>query len=140
MENATKALLIAASVLIAIALIAIGIRILSSTSGVTRQVDRVSSDLETSIYNSQFTKYAGEQKGYDVKALLRLVKQSNISGNKETISVYYTAGGANETGGFTTPDGIDYFSDTLASNDIYPVEIRINNDTGLVNKVVVTVH
>ena len=39
MENATKALIIAASVLIAIVLIALGIRILSSTGRSAEQVD-----------------------------------------------------------------------------------------------------
>ncbi len=80
MENATKALLIAGSVLIAIVLIAVGIKILSSTSGVTKEVDNLSSTMEASIFNSRFTQYEGTQKGSSVKALIRLIEQNNIKG------------------------------------------------------------
>lgn len=70
MENATKALLIAASVLIVIVLIAVGIKILGSTQGVTNEVDKVSESLAISVHNSQFTDYEGTQKGAEVKALI----------------------------------------------------------------------
>jgi len=70
MENATKALLIAASVLIVIVLIAVGIKLLSSTQGVTNEVGELSGAMAQSVFNSQFTDYEGPQTGAEVKVLL----------------------------------------------------------------------
>ena len=139
MENASKALLIAASVLIAIALIAIGIRILSATSGVTTQVDRVSSTLEASIFNSQFTKYEGNQKGSDVKALLRLVINSNTRGDNGIIGISFWSisedyGNPGEP--YTSAATINNFLNSqIKNNDNYTVEIITNDNTGLVERI-----
>lgn len=51
MENATKALLIAAAVLIAIVLIAFGIRILGSTGDAGNQAQNVQNSLNNQIGN-----------------------------------------------------------------------------------------
>lgn len=51
MENATKALLIAASVLIAIVLIAFGIKILGSTGDAGKQAQNVQNSLNNQIGN-----------------------------------------------------------------------------------------
>ena len=48
MENATKALLIAAAVLIAIVLIALGVNLLNSSGDAADQANQVSSALNTS--------------------------------------------------------------------------------------------
>lgn len=136
MENASKALLIAASVLIAIALIAIGIKILSSTSGVTKQVDQVSSSLEASIFNSQFTKYEGERKGSDVKALLRLIKQTNLTLPDSKKIVLDVAHG----GGVWANQNVDNILNgtagySIESNQIWEVEIKGTDSEGRINKV-----
>ena len=82
MENATKGLLLAAAILIAIILIAVPLRILTSTKRVAEEVGESTVDLETSVYNSQFTKYAGNKKSAsDVRALLSTIQQLK-SGNK----------------------------------------------------------
>ena len=90
MENATKALLIAASVLVVIILIAISIRILSSTSGVTNQVDTVSSNLETSMFNSQFSSIAGSNvSGTQVKSLISKVIVNNAQNSQHPTNQIY---------------------------------------------------
>ena len=48
MENATKALLIAAAVLIVIVVIALGVRLLASTGDTTEQAGTVANSLSTS--------------------------------------------------------------------------------------------
>ncbi len=78
MENATKALLISASILIVIVLIAIGIRILNSTSGVTDQVGSTSSALETSMFNSQFEQFFGSSvPGTQVRSMISKIIVNN---------------------------------------------------------------
>ena len=54
MENATKALLIAGSVLIAILLIAMGLRIFNSTSETTQQSQKAMDATAIATFNSQF--------------------------------------------------------------------------------------
>lgn len=61
MENATKALLIAGSVLIAILLIAMGIRIFNSTSETTQQSQATMDATAITTFNSQFTGYLNKQ-------------------------------------------------------------------------------
>lgn len=48
MENATKALIIAAAVLIAIVLISIGVSILSSSGNATQEVNQTAAQMENS--------------------------------------------------------------------------------------------
>ena len=91
MENATKALLIAASVLIVIVLIAIGIRILSATNGVTNSVDDVSEAMGISVFNSQFTKYAGEQSAPEVKSLLSYAAATYRGNSKHKVKVWFNS-------------------------------------------------
>lgn len=98
MENATKALLIAAAVLIAIVLIAVGIKILSSTQGVTGEVEKVSDAMGKSVFNSQFTDYMGTQNGTQVKSVLSKAAATYRSNSPR--KVYVTVnGGAGLTGG-----------------------------------------
>lgn len=80
MENATKALLIAASILIVIVLISVGIKLLSSTQGVTNQVDSVSESLAQSVFNSQFNNYFGNSiPGTQARALVQKVIANNAN-------------------------------------------------------------
>lgn len=55
MENATKALLIAGAVLVAILLITIGIRILNSTKGTVDSSQKTMQATEITTFNTQFT-------------------------------------------------------------------------------------
>lgn len=51
MENATKALIIAASVLIAIVLVAVGVNLLKATGDVSGDAEKVSNQLENTTGN-----------------------------------------------------------------------------------------
>lgn len=99
MENATKALLIAASILIAIVLIAVGIKVLSATSGVTDSVDQVSTAMGASVFNSQFEAFEGRQTAAEVKALISKVLVTYRDGGEHKILVY-TESDANNKNGF----------------------------------------
>ena len=87
MENATKALLIAAAVLIVIVLIALGVALLNSGSDVTGQAKSVGESTAVQTFNGQFTAYLGErQNASTVRALLTIVKASNNnSASKVTV-------------------------------------------------------
>jgi len=57
MENASKALLISAAVLIVLLLIGMGIKTIDSTSELREQVDTSTQTAAVSSFNSQFTQY-----------------------------------------------------------------------------------
>ncbi len=61
MENATKALLIAGSILIAILLIAMGVKIFSSTSGTTKSAQSTMDATAITTFNTQFIGYLNKQ-------------------------------------------------------------------------------
>ena len=91
MENASKALLIAATVLVVILIIAFGMQIMNSSSGTTEQVSSTMSSSEAQAFNSQFTGYRGTQKGSAVRNLLIAVAQSNTANPSHNVTVTGTS-------------------------------------------------
>ena len=78
MENASKALLIAASVLIVILLIAFGMRIFNSTTGTGEQLEQTMQATEISMFNNKFLPYIGQNKSLnDVKSLANVIIAHN---------------------------------------------------------------
>ena len=83
MENATKALLIAGSILIAIILIAVGVRIFNSGDETANSVESTLGGREVSNFNNKFKPYEGNSKsGKQVKELINLVRVSNTTNNE----------------------------------------------------------
>ena len=77
MENATKALLIAAAVLIAILIISLGLVVYNMASETIGAVDF--SSQEVTAFNDKFTQYEGSNvRGSQVNALIKTVMQSNM--------------------------------------------------------------
>lgn len=62
MENATKALMIAGAVLIAILIIGVGMLIYNSAQGTIQGATSKVSQQEIELFNNGFTQYEGKQK------------------------------------------------------------------------------
>lgn len=78
MENASKALLFAAGILIAIILISVAVYIVGMANNATTGVASTMTDMELSAFNSKFTTYAGTSiAGSQVKQLIEVVNASN---------------------------------------------------------------
>ena len=140
MENATKALLIAGSVLIAIVLIAVGIKILGSTSGTVNQVESVSNAMEKSIFNSQYTQFEGEQKGTAVKKLINQAKTYNatVKDVNKKIKIKTTAEGLNSyPRGTTDADNLSTICDQIQISKTYTIKVETDGTTGFVNKITI---
>lgn len=89
MENATKALLIAASVLIVILLISLGVGIFTSAEEQMGNADL--SEYQVRQFNDKFKKYEGTSvSGSDVNALLETVFNHNMN-NDVKLQVKCTA-------------------------------------------------
>lgn len=90
MENASKALLIAGSVLIVILLIGTGMKIFKSTSGTTESAEHVMDATEVTMFNNQFTQYMGKNKSLaTVQSLVSKLKASNAINNHKVKALYY---------------------------------------------------
>lgn len=83
MENATKALMIAGAVLIAIMIIGIGMMIYQSASGTINKAMGSVDQIAIDTFNGDLIGYEGNQKGTQVKALITKIITLN-STNKES--------------------------------------------------------
>ena len=89
MENASKALLIAGSVLIVILLIAFGMKIFNSSSGTADNVGDVMKTTEMATFNSKFTAYVGNNESKaEVVSLLNTVISNNAVTDQK-VDIYY---------------------------------------------------
>jgi len=88
MENATKALVMAGAILIAILLISAGLVVINSTKGVIDQGAQSGKLMEINMFNSKFEAYEGIRTGAEVKQLINLVRVSNDANPDHKIRVY----------------------------------------------------
>lgn len=116
MENASKALIIAAAILIAIVLISLGVMVLGQGSQLVKNTDM--SEVEISTFNSQFEHYFGERvSGTNVKQLESKVKQHNLADKERQIDLKGASG---------------------VSGKVYSVVGDYDTQSGLLNKITVT--
>ena len=98
MENASKALLIAGSVLIAILVIALGVKVFNSTAGMNMQTEESMATMEVTMFNNKFTSYIGINKSKaEVKSLLNQVITNNTLKNGHIISVSFNSSGTDSS-------------------------------------------
>ena len=83
MENASKALLIAAAVLIVIVLIGFGMSIFNSTKGTGTALSDTMTAAEIAQFNNKFTAYMGTQSLAQIKALANVVNANNATSDKK---------------------------------------------------------
>lgn len=119
MENASKALLIAGSILIAILLIAVGMKVFNSTSGTTDSVETTMSAAELTMFNKKFLSYVGANKS---KAQVVSLLNTIISHNATTNPIYKV--------NINGSDDIKGKINTLAEG---PFNITIDKDNGYSN-------
>ena len=129
MENATKALLIAAAVLVAILIISLGLVVYNRASETVSSVDM--SGQEIQAFNEKFLKYQGDKKrGTEVNALLKTVVNNNLteSTNGNNGKIVSVTGSATVT---TTTNVVP----TVDSSKLYKVTVTQGGQGGLVNKI-----
>lgn len=89
MENASKALIIAGAILVAILIISVGIAVIQSTGGIQEQVGSQMDAAELKTFNAQFDSYIGTNKtAAQVRALFQQINASN-STNSYKVSMFY---------------------------------------------------
>ena len=136
MENATKALLIAAAVLIAILIISLGIVIYNQASETINSVNM--SGQEIQAFNDQFLKCGGGgQRGTEINALLKTALNNNMSeitenGGTETAKCVEIVGNSGAA--------IDEAAGTMTKVDsarVYDVTVAQDGEGGLVHTITI---
>ena len=85
MENATKALLIAAAVLIVIIIISLGVYVVGMGNDQMQQGEQTLSDLEVNSFNNTYENYEGTSvAGSRVNSLLKTVFNHNLMESDDT--------------------------------------------------------
>ena len=78
MENASKALIIAGAILLAILIISLGIMIYNQAAGVVN--NNAMTEVEVTSFNQKFEQYFGENvRGANVNSLINAVRTNNMS-------------------------------------------------------------
>lgn len=91
MENATKALLIAAAIIIAVVLITITVAVLGQGSTMVQENSDMTG-VQVSAYNSEFEAYIGDRvTGSKVKQLINTINQHNRNAEDDSKKIELTA-------------------------------------------------
>ncbi len=149
MENASKALIIAGSVLITIMIIALGVTIFNKakSSSDTSNLDTA----EINMFNSKFERYDGNQSGSQVKSLLSSVISNASTNSEDTIKLvgvkyFGEEGTLQKATYFGEKEDVAYYSTVqgyvnnmsaiksmISPTHTYNVELNYNADTGLID-------
>ncbi|MBQ2835540.1 MAG: hypothetical protein IJE68_01730 [Clostridia bacterium] len=135
MENATKALLIAAAVLVAILIISLGIGIFNTASEQAEGAGDLT-QYQIQTFNDKFRKYEGDSRsGADVNALLQTVFSHNNAqeGTDTCVEV--------KNGDTVLIDDINTLSKSpakVSTNYRYTVELTYNTTTKLVESILIS--
>lgn len=140
MENATKALLIAAAVLVAILIITLGITVYDMAAETMGSVNF--SGQEVQAHNEKFTRYDGEHKrGTEVNAMLKTVLTSNLDAvtqKEEEKKVYvelYTATSGSATTELLTTGMTALPKGKIDTSKIYTITVEFASTGGLVKSI-----
>ncbi len=135
MENASKALLIAGAILIAILLIGIAMMVFGNISGITGIVGQQVGTMEIQAFNKQFEQYAGENvSGSNVKTLISNINASNATYADDTSKQIDASTGSIVTSTGTSPKVL---SGTIGTNYRYRVSFG-KDASGFINSVTIT--
>ena len=140
MENATKALMIAAAVLVVMLIIGLGIGVFNMAS---EQVDNAGdlSEYQIQQFNDKFYRYRGENvSGTDVNALLTTVYTHNNAqeSNDTCVSVSYPAGSAFKSAKITATNNATNPPAEVVTGARFTVTMTVNTKTDLVNAITIT--
>ena len=136
MENASKALIIAGAILLAILIISLGIIVFQNAKGAT---DTSSIDgLAVDTFNSKFTQYAGKKvKGANVNALIESIISNNLQNTGDSSKQISVKVGASSWGGSAKPDNKKITNssdcDKALTGKAYSVKFTYDSDSGYVD-------
>ena len=133
MENASKALIIAGAILLAILLISFGIMIFNQAQDTVNNSGM--SQAEMQMFNNKFLKYEGTKKGSEVKALVNEVIASNSDDKNadRQVSIKLETSTINKfiSGPKATDEYKNKASSYISTDETYSVTLKYLKDTTL---------
>ena len=95
MENASKALIIAGAILLAIAIIGVGMYVFNNAQESVQGTDMT--EEEVAAYNGDFDVYAGSVRGSRAKTLIDTVNNHNLTASDDSNKIQVVMGTGNAT-------------------------------------------
>jgi len=133
MENATKALLIAAAVLVAILIISLGLVVYNMAAETMDSVNI--SGQEVTASNEKFTRYDGvHRRGSEVNAMLKTV----LSANRDAIEAGELAKVVSVSGAVSLGTNDTSLSSRADTSKLYSIQVNYGGTGGLVDEITVT--
>ena len=134
MENASKALIIAGAILLAILIISLGIMIYNQASGVVN--NNSMTEVQVTSFNGKFDQYLGDKiRGANVNALVSAVNTNNMSTDDSTEQITLKGDSA-ITDGATASAG--NYKKGAKSGSTYKVEATDYTEGGLISEITIT--
>lgn len=143
MENASKALIIAGAILLAIAIIGVGMFVFQSVQGTIQDKANFSQE-EIEAYNGEFEPYIGAKKnGSQVKSLCDKVRAHNQTAVDPSKLIAIVQGQAtdptpapsDENAKDTTAAEINKLKGTILSGKTYSVTVGYDKDSALITQI-----
>ena len=133
MENATKALLIAAAILVAILIISLGLVVYNMAAETVQNVNLDEQVVKS--FNDKFTRYEGtNKKGTVVNALYNEVLQNNLNNtNDPNMQLQVRLGGE-----VVLDQGATHAPAKEPTGNLYDIQIEYSPDTGLATFIDIT--
>ncbi len=141
MDNASKALIIAGAILIAVMLVSLGVMLYQTAAGVAENTVGTVEALGVTGYNSQFTQYMGNNKKASVaQGLIDKVIANNANADT-TITVKAVSGGKFTTANSGTSDAttLTTIRNAITSKDtVYNITVTGYDSTGVITEITIT--
>lgn len=138
MENASKALLIAASILIVIILIAFGMQTINSTKGTQASVKTTMDATEKASFNNKFTSYVGKNKSAaEAKGLANVVVSNNATDSIHQVSITIKTS-ASDTTGSTYSTSLDITNNCAGLSGQCEILIGNVSAEGFITNIIIT--
>ena len=139
MENATKALLIAAAVLVAILIISLGLAVYNMAAETVNSQNF--SQQEVQAQNEKFARYNGTNKrGSEVNAMLKTVLQSNMDLSATNKSDGFVTVTGETTASILLDPSATAITKRADTSKMYDIIVNYDSKSGLVNTITVKLH
>ncbi len=143
MENATKALIIAGAILVAILLVTMGISLLSNTDGLQKQQDSLANSMDISSFNGKITPAVGNNvSGSKLKGVLENIYTMYLDyGDAELgtmLTISYTGSSVTDTN-IVTAAALQTAIDDVRSTARYRVTTTKDPGTGYIDTLTIAI-
>ena len=141
MENASKALIIAGAILLAIAIIGVGMYVFNNSSDSVESSDL--SEEEVIAYNGDFDVYQGTIRGSRVKTLIDTVNNHNLTAidNTEKIQILFNANMGSSVDvslvqeGQTETEHFTEIKNLILEADTYTISFGYDSNSGFITSI-----